>query len=278
MIESDITASEVNNSNPTGTDKKTETATAWAVNPAIEETAKPQSILVAESVKGKVGIQVYPNDAVFEERTLFDFYLIPDDETQEKLKALIGKPDEKHKMYPYWTNDYPCQELGYEICYKGNRWRVCSNNILLNGAKENLEINKKLCSLLKEIVEEQLNYVPLDIKSIHNIVSAKLDYRDRKDLKKYSQVIKNKKALNKFEDWFSNAEVMMGGSACPFADALLTLTLKNGEVIKLSMATDSCTVFMANGVYYEYKGKAGKGEYFYASSFFKYFDEVPFVE
>ena len=198
---------------------------------------------------------------------------------------MIGRPDEKQKLYSNWWKEYDCQELGYQVRYNDVSLDVNSNNILINQTEETFEINKKLCSLIQEIVEEKLNYRPLDIKSIKNIVSAKLDYRNRKDKKTYSQTIKNKKVLRTFEKWFSNAEVFRGGSGCPFTDALLTLTLENGEIIQLSIASDSCPVFMANGVYYDYsyQNRNGeyvdkKGEYFSADTFFQYFNEIPYPD
>lgn len=56
-------------------------------------------------------------------------------------------------------------------------------------------------------------------------------------------------------------------------NALLTLTLKDGKTVKLSMATDSCPTFRTNGVYYNYKTDSK----FHANAFFDCFDQIPFV-
>lgn len=244
-------------------------------NPTADVLADIEGKLVSKPVEGKVCIQVYPSDLVFKNRTLGGFYYVPDEEMQKKLCKLIQKPDKKKEMVSYWWKNYDYKELGYSLYYNDMILDVNSNCILINREEETFEINKKLCNLLEDILREELGYEPVDVKNIKNIVSAKIDYRDRKDEKMYSQTIEDKKILKIFEEWFANGENIHGGSACPFEDALLTLTLKNGEVIKLSMATDSCEVFMVNGAYYEYKpGKYSKKRPI-KDSYLEYFDNIP---
>ena len=59
--------------------------------------------------------------------------------------------------------------------------------------------------------------------------------------------------VKEIEHWFSQSTEIRGGAACPFT-ASLTMELENGEVITIFLATDSCSVWLSDGVYYEYSG------------------------
>ena len=55
----------------------------------------------------------------------------------------------------------------------------------------------------------------------------------------------------------------------------MELTLASGEVIKLSVAFDSCTNFGINGVYYDYRPeKYRKKGGWYSYDFYAYFDKI----
>lgn len=68
----------------------------------------------------------------------------------------------------------------------------------------------------------------------------------------YSQTITDADTLKKFEAWFSNAEYIFSGTDCGKERACLELTLANGAVVKMSMATDDCPNFSIDGVGYDY--------------------------
>ena len=103
---------------------------------------------------------------------------------------------------------------------------------------------------------------------IKDIVSAKLDVKSAFTSGQfYSQTITDAETLQKFEEWFSNAEYMYGGTECGTQYACLELTLANGDVMKLSMATDSCPNFHIDGVAYDYRPVSDWNN----SEFYKYF-------
>ena len=49
---------------------------------------------------------------------------------------------------------------------------------------------------------------------------------------------------------------------------MLTVTLSSGEEIRMALASDSCEVFLINGMYYDYQPKGGSGQ------LFQYFDRI----
>ena len=81
------------------------------------------------------------------------------------------------------------------------------------------------------------------------------------------------------EERLSHAEEIQGGSACPFYEAVLTLELESGKRIKMSLATDSCSMFRVNGIYYDYMPEGAQdinpGDIGYNGVLYEYFDEIP---
>lgn len=65
--------------------------------------------------------------------------------------------------------------------------------------------------------------------------------------------VTDRATLAKIEELLTSGEELRGGAACPFT-ALLTLERENGDPIVISHATDSCGVWMSEGVCYNYPG------------------------
>ncbi len=114
-----------------------------------------------------------------------------------------------------------------------------------------ISYKRKLVNILNLLIYSYQNY---DVSDIKDIVSAKLDVKSAfTGGQFYSQTITDAETLQKFEEWFRNAEYMYGGTECGTQCACLELTLANGDVVKLSMATDSFTNFHIDGVAYDYR-------------------------
>lgn len=269
------------------TDAKTEekeenTNLSEAPVSTIDPVAALEAKFTKDVPEGKYYLVVFPDELIFKNCLSGGLCYVPNEEMQKKIKKLIDHPEEQKKTTAGWWEEYgngKLMDAGYHLCYSGDKkdftdFIVNSNGTLTDLEKDSFMVNGKLCKLLDKILKEELNYEPVDVTDIKNIVSARLDYRNPEDKKVYSQTIEDKEILNTFEEWFSNGEPAYGGSACPFEYALLTLTMKNGNVIKLSMASDSCEVFRANGVYYEYNYKQ-KVMDFSADNFFDCFDKIP---
>ena len=64
------------------------------------------------------------------------------------------------------------------------------------------------------------------------------------------------------------AQYLYGGSGCSFYEAVLTVTLASGEEVRMALASDSCAVFLINGMYYDYQPKGDSGQ------LFGYFDRI----
>ena len=85
---------------------------------------------------------------------------------------------------------------------------------------------------------------PARPEEMKGIVSATLVYDD-------TYTVTDEAILNRLEKSLANSEEIRGGAACPFT-ATLALKLERGDKQVISLATDSCTVWLSDGVYYQY--------------------------
>lgn len=246
-------------------------------------TVDPVEALEAKLTKnvpeGKYYLCIFPDELMFNKGLSGGLYYVPDEEMQKKIKELMSRSEEKKKLpLDEWEKYGTLKDAGYQLRYKKGEDDICfrirGEEILTNSDKDTDLFNRELCSALEKMLKEELQYEPLDLSDIKHIVSAKLDYRNRDDNKIYNQTIQDETILNQFEEWFSNATLINGGSACPFDEAMLTLTMKSGKVVKLSMASDGCTAFRANGVYYDYRPQ-NKTNGFLSDVFYNCFDKIP---
>lgn len=181
------------------------------------------------------------------------------------------------------------QSLGCSVFYNGMEWELFSGNCLVAlSESENGEIVQivetpetnwncvNICEYVLGILSEQMHYEPADVTAWTGITSATLDYLDYKTKEYASQTITDKETLKMLEQWFSGAEVINGGSGCPFHSAMLTFTFENGEKASMMVAEDSCSVFKVNGVYYDYCPAEYRGWSWDNETFKKLFDEIPF--
>lgn len=220
----------------------------------------------------KVCIKVQPS--MIRENTFY--YYIPTDEDQKWLSAqmetlnLKGEPFERR-----WEGH---REKGWQIIYNDIEIRAFEGGFLYytyddeEGIMECFIEAPKLCDYIQIMLMEKIGYQNYDASDIKDIVSARLDVNSTfTGGKFYSQTITDAATLQKFEEWFCNAEYMFGGTDCGNRCACLELTLADGKVVKLSMATDSCTNFSIDGVAYDYRPAADWNN----SGFYKCFDEIP---
>ncbi len=239
--------------------------------PAEDDTIQ-DIVLYEQPEADKVCIKVQPS--MIKEYAYY--YYIPTDQDQEWLSAQVealdleGEPFDKR-----WEGH---KERGWQIIYNDIEIRAFEEGYLYyiyddeNGMMECLIEAPKLCDYIQIMLMEKAGYQQYDVSQIKDIVSAKLDVKSTfTGGQFYSQTITDAETLQKFEEWFRNAEYIYGGTECGTQCACLELTLANGDVVKLSMATDSCPNFHINGVAYDYRPVSDWDN----SEFYKCFDEIP---
>ena len=101
---------------------------------------------------------------------------------------------------------------------------------------------KSIVNLLRNPEMPQKEYYPQDI---NNITHAELMINDTV----YPILVRSN--LGKIEQMLSNAKIIKGATDCPIK-GILVLTNQDGEKGMVTLATDSCAVFVSNGTYYDY--------------------------
>lgn len=175
-----------------------------------------------------------------------------------KTVYLHVKRDEK--MYQYSVDTGELQYLDYKLpdkLYNRKKWE-----------KENPSGIKPTGSTIGDLVywyEDgmMIKYQPLFYKPYGSCGFYKPeDIRYLKEVSFYANgkewVISEEKKLKWIEKRFSNlAEEIQGGSACPFYH-IMYLKRKDGSCGKIFPATDSCSVYLSEGTFYDYKEKTNK--------------------
>lgn len=232
-----------------------------------------QNIMLYEQPEAdKVCIKVQPS--MIRENAYY--YYIPTDKDQEWLSAQVEALDLEGQPFDRRWEGH--KEKGWQIIYNDMEIRVFEGGYLYytfddeKGMMECFIEAPKLCDYIQIMLTEKIGYQNYDVSDIKDIVSAKLDVKSAfTGGQFYSQTITDTEILQKFEEWFSNAEYMLNGTDCGNRYACLELTLVNGDVVKLSMATDSCPNFHIDGVAYDYRPVSDWNN----SEFYKCFNEIP---
>ena len=237
------------------------------------ENGTIQNIMLYEQPEAdRVCIKVQPS--MIRENAYY--YYIPTDKDQEWLSAQVQALDLEGEPFDRRWEDH--KERGWQIIYNDVEIKAFEEGYLYytyddgNGIMECFIEAPKLCDYIQIMLREEIGYQNYDVSDIKDIVSAKLDVKSAfTGGQFYSQTITDAETLQKFEEWFSNAEYMYGGTECGTQCACLELTLANGDVMKLSMATDSCPNFHIDGVAYDYRPVSDWNN----SEFYKCFNEIP---
>lgn len=96
-------------------------------------------------------------------------------------------------------------------------------------------------------VEEAMKYgsgMPLRPEEIGEITSAMLAYDG-------VYTVEGDELLDRLEKSLSNSKELRGGAGCPFTASLSFISEKSGAQ-QIYLATDSCNVWLSDGVYYQY--------------------------
>lgn len=247
-----------------------------------KEITYEQVHLYSEPDSDKVCIRVTPSGI----REYVYYYFVPEDGWRNKLEAMMSNLEKNWRekgWQKYNIQDFNMQwedmkDAGWQISYNGIEYRAFRGGYLYalyEDEHSSMELwlhDEEVYDYVEQMLSDCLDYKPVDITAIEDIVSAKLDICSiSTNWEYYSQTVTDKETLKIFENWFRNAEYKSGGYDCGASDSCLELTLENGEVIKMSLATDGCPVLVVNGVWYDYRPTSD----WQNPEFYKYFDEIP---
>lgn len=263
-------------------------------NPEKEDGSQ----LLTDPVTDQVCILVYPDEPGID----WGYYVVGEDK-QTRLQELINNLDITKIYYEmenlgndpkavyhghYEGMKENIKSLGCSVTYQGTEWELYSNGYLLSRPPGEGESDlwgaqsEELSTMVWQIASEKFGYEEFSPEEIKNIQSATLTYigmRRQQNGEQHTQTIEEREILDILEEQLSHAEEIQGASACPFYEAVLTLELESGKLIKMSLATDSCSMFRVNGIYYDYMPEGALNinpdDIGYNGVLYEYFDEIP---
>ena len=170
---------------------------------------------------------------------------VSDDTVVEILNKLSETRNMKHidikhgnydvRIYNIWNNANEENHLRIFVIDNYKLEIVFSMDITLDE-------QKYLVNMLNNPEMPQKEFYPQDIK---NITHAELMINGAV----YPILVRSD--LEKIEETLSNAKIIKGATDCPIK-GILVLTNQDGEKGMVTLATDSCAVFVTNGTYYDY--------------------------
>ena len=172
-------------------------------------------------------------------------YLIPEEQeafqtAYDKAIAAIDEEDNWHVGDSYYGFWLLWGEEWWQFTRTGEAVRLSGGRVKGEAAAELFE----LCLAACREANVGDNVRPEDIvditKATLQVGTAVSTVTDRATLAKIQEIL-------------ISGEELRGGAACPFT-ALLTLERENGDPIVIAHATDSCGVWMSEGVCYNYPG------------------------
>ncbi len=168
---------------------------------------------------------------------------------EDKVKAVFNKLSETRQMKYIDVKDGNYDVRLYNIWNNANEENYLRIFIIDNYKLElvfNMDIRldeqKYFVNMLNNPEMPQKEFYQQDIK---NITYAELMINGTV----YPILVRSN--LEKIEKMLSNAKIIKGATDCPIK-AILVLTNQDGEKGMVTLATDSCAVFVSNGTYYDY--------------------------
>jgi len=150
---------------------------------------------------------------------------------QTGIAILLGEEDEK----------------SYELCLLPDGTKV----IHKYNDKDKVIINNGICDSIMDIAKTRTAWEWVELSEIHDIARAEMRMKLGRDSEEQIHVVEDAQSLKELETLFSNAKYC-GLTGCDFTASLL-LTRKDGKVITLQIATDSCdTMILGTSAGYDY--------------------------
>jgi beta-lactamase regulating signal transducer with metallopeptidase domain len=197
-------------------------------------------------ISEKVNIVIMPTD----HDPRYSYYYLPED--QQKFSGMMDA------MQRTPLDKFPADTYHLNICVAkdGVSWEMLSNGAFfyLDDDGGFLGENKELYDEILQMLREELSFEPFDPNQIRGISAVEVEYTQHNTGQTFSQRITNSNDMKLLEKRFKSAKPVGGVTACPFYEALVTLENNDGSVIRIRLATDSCPIYFANGVCFEYEG------------------------
>ena len=170
-------------------------------------------------------------------------YLIPEDQ-DSWLDAYEEMRSHASGNGSWFENE---ESYGIWIVYNDEWTCMTDQGFIFDFSKRvNIENASRLYFLSLEEANINGTGSPLRPENIPQLSSATLEYQG-------TYTVTDRSTLNDLRKILFTSKELRGGSSCPFT-AALTLKFEEKEAETIYFATDDCSVWLTDGVYYEYFG------------------------
>lgn len=229
------------------------------------QTEAETVVFLDEAPEDKLCIGILPTEA----GGIMKYY-VPDEATAEELYERIRNLDvtklEAAEMPPEWART----AWDYNIMVKNGEYalRLCEGGIMnidrisrdYTDFEEWVAKDQEIADYIMEIVARDTGLEIFDAAAISDIVKAELAFGPRyTGEEKESVILTDGEKLAEIEKMLAGAEKSFW-SKCPFGNCRLVLTTAEGVEITLAVACDSCTVFYADGCFFDYMPEEYRGK------------------
>ena len=215
-------------------------------------------------------------------------YYVPDDEARCDIVNLMEhvSPEKTVKMEA-------ASPTGVCVSYHGYELEIAADGSVYYGFRSpggkigpfnRIKGFQKLRDYVLNLIREKCGITQIEPTDIKDIVRAEMAFSYRAkpdaDLEVVRQVVLEPEKLKLLEGRLSNASAMQEGSACPFGFAILELERKDGKIIQITIASDSCQVYAYNGVFFDYdpeRGVTTDSHKWTNSDVLALFDKIPWM-
>ncbi len=204
---------------------------------AIAETTLPQELqLLERAPQGTICIGLIPT-----ELGAWRYVVLPD---QEAAAAAMEKAFAAVDYDHSWVKGD--KSLGLMAVGSGDYWSLtAAGEMVLTMGRAEAEPAADFYGMCLEAAKEAGWQEPVEAERLTDLRSAVLRWQGTET------ELTDPASLEKLSAILSGADRQYSTTSCPFG-AVLTLELASGERAILAIATDSCAVWMCEGVYYDF--------------------------
>ncbi len=219
--------------------KETEPPQTEAVpeSAAMTEAAAPQgSQLLERAPQGTICIGLIPTEI-----GAWRYVVLPD---QEAAAAAMEKAFATVDYNQGWVKGD--RSLGLMASGNGDYWNLTAGgSMVLTTGRVEAEAAADFYAMCLETARETGWQEPVEAEALTDLRSASLNWNGA------DTALTDPEALARLGVILSGGQRQYSTTSCPFG-AVLTLETGSGETVTIALATDSCGVWMSEGVYYDF--------------------------